>query len=105
MANLRRLWAGLRSGAAPGMICHSSDPNSREYGGSGKGTPGKEAECGGAVMLLCLNMEAFQENRPQPIRPPMTRAAMGSFAWRLLMRGGTIEVTGRTSDIGVPWQK
>jgi hypothetical protein len=103
--NLRRLWTGLRTGAAPGMICHSTDPNNAEYGGPGKVKAGHLQECGGAVLLVALNLKAVEEGRPQPIQPPMTKGALAEWVWRILTRGGTITVDDRSDEVGVPWQK
>jgi hypothetical protein len=57
IANLRRLWNGLRTAKAPGMICHSTDPKNVEYGGDAPVKPGHEMECGGALYLLIQNIE------------------------------------------------
>lgn len=50
--NLKRLWNGLRTGAAPGMICHATDPASVFYGATKAVAPGHERECIGANTLL-----------------------------------------------------
>jgi hypothetical protein len=51
--NLRRLWNGIRTGEAPGMICHSTDAESAEYG-STKPAPATATprECGGVILLV-----------------------------------------------------
>ena len=53
--NRRRLWSGLRTGDAPGMTCHPTDPENQ---------PVKEAvrtrECTGAWLLLLREMAALE---------------------------------------------
>lgn len=44
--NLRRLWRGFRTGLAPGMTCHESDPNVER-------PPGDKAPPDGAVTMSC----------------------------------------------------
>lgn len=55
-ANRRRLWKGLRTGDAPGMTCHPTDPENQ---------PVKEEqrtrECTGAVVLMQRELNAFEE--------------------------------------------
>ena len=54
-ANRRRLWSGLRTGEAPGMTCHPTDPENQ---------PVKETvrtrECTGAWLLLLREMAALE---------------------------------------------
>jgi hypothetical protein len=52
LTNLRRLWNGLRTGRAPGMVCHSTDPKNVNYGGDKPVTPGHERECVAANTLI-----------------------------------------------------
>ncbi len=104
VANLRRLWNGLRTGNAPGMICHSSDPKSAEYGGSGNIQPGKEHECAGALILQLVNMNALAASRPQPHQPPLTRARIADIAW-LYMTGTLPAVENRADELGLPWER
>ena len=62
LANLRRLWNGLRTAKAPGMVCHSTDPESADYGSTVKVKETSEKkECVGAVILIikhCNEMQA-----------------------------------------------
>lgn len=54
-ANRRRLWNGLRTGEAPGMTCHPTDPENQ---------PVKDVqrtrECAGAVILAQRELTAFE---------------------------------------------
>lgn len=104
LSNLRCLWAGLRSGRAPGMICHSTDPRNVEYGGDAPIVPGKEAECGGALFLLVRNMNAIAKGEPQPFQPPLSKRCMGQLVNRYLFGGGiSVQPPDREEDVGVPW--
>jgi hypothetical protein len=105
--NLRRLWAGLRSGNATGMVCHASDPNNKDYGGDANIKPGHEAQCGGSVVLLIKNLNALEAKEPQPITPPLTRGGIAVCLNKILFGGGASVDTGKHSidDFGVPWQK
>jgi hypothetical protein len=55
-ANRRRLWSGLRTGEAPGMTCHPTDPANQ---------PTKESqrtrECTGAWVLLLRESKACED--------------------------------------------
>jgi hypothetical protein len=102
VGNLRRLWNGLRTGKAPGMVCHSTDPDSKYYGGKGDIKPGKKAECAGALLLILTNMNAIADDRPQPHTPGLTKAAVANWAWKYLMRA-IPAVEDRSADVGLPW--
>ncbi len=53
LANLRRLWNGLRSGAAPGMTCHQTDPVNPPSDDGRRAPAGTETkECAGALLLV-----------------------------------------------------
>lgn len=51
--NRTRLWTGLRSGEAPGMTCHPTDPDMAEYEGY-EATAARTVthECAGSVVLI-----------------------------------------------------
>ncbi len=102
VGNLRRLWNGLRTGNAPGMVCHSKDPASIFYGGSGDVKPGKEQECAGALLLILVNMNAVGADKPQPFTPPLTKAVIRSYAARYIF-GAIPSVEDRSKDVGLPW--
>jgi hypothetical protein len=82
-ANLRRLWNGIRTGKAPGMVCHSTDAES----GSTKPAPktATPRECGGVILLVrrevnILNVTPkFADYRAQRGRDALTR--MGLAYW------------------------
>ena len=84
LANLRRLWNGIRSGAAPGMVCHSTDPASAQYG-STKPVPetATPRECGGALALMYRETKrlgdaaSYKEYRAGR-KFPMSRPALSS---------------------------
>jgi hypothetical protein len=102
VANLRRLWNGLRTSNAPGMVCHSTDPESKFYGGKGDVKPGKKSECAGVLLLILQNMNAIADGRPQPFQPPLTKATIANFAWRHVC-GAIPGVEDRSEDVGLPW--
>jgi hypothetical protein len=105
LSNLKRLWAGLRSGRAPGMICHSTDPKNTEYGGSAPVKPGHEAQCGGALYLMIRNMNAISKGEPQPIQPPLAKRCVAQLVEKHLFGGGVAVIPPENeSDIGVPWK-
>lgn len=56
-ANRRRLWSGLRTGEAPGMTCHPTDPQNQ---------PVKESvathECTGALVLMARELRCIEES-------------------------------------------
>lgn len=52
-ANRRRLWNGLRTGEAPGMTCHPTDPVNQPVGDNTR-----TRECAGAWILLAREHEA-----------------------------------------------
>lgn len=106
ISNLKRLWAGLRSGRAPGMLCHSTDPKNTEYGGSAPIKPGHEAECGGAMFLLLRNINACGAGEPEPIQPPLTKRCKAQLLERHLFGGGlSVIPPANVDDVGVPWKE
>lgn len=115
IANLRRLWNGIRSGDAPGMVCHSTDPKSADYG-STKAVPetAKRGECGGALLIIFRHMEALQQMTPKEYGAafplPMKRGGIGHWLERYLVGnafGNPIpSVTcDQPEDVGLPWEK
>lgn len=102
VANLRRLWNGLRTGKAPGMVCHSTDHESKYYGGKGEIKEGRKSECAGALLLILQNMNAISAGKPQPFQPPLAKCVIADFTWRYLT--DTLPaVEDRSSDVGLPW--
>lgn len=55
-ANRRRLWSGLRTGEAPGMTCHPTDPENQPVGDK---TVTKE--CAGAWLIIARECAALNE--------------------------------------------
>jgi hypothetical protein len=102
--NLRRLWTGLRTGNAPGMTCHSSDPRSNEYGGKGDIKPGKVHECGGALNLIIANINAISAGTEQPHQPPLSKRTLAHYVERCLFR--TLPaVEDRSTEVSLPWNQ
>lgn len=61
--NRRRLWAGLRTGEAPGMTCHPTDPNNDVPDGHRTPPKGSQAkECAGALLLVQRELNRFQKD-------------------------------------------
>lgn len=56
--NRRRLWNGLRTGNAPGMTCHPTDPDTNPDSPPKAGQ--ETRECAGAWLLIAREMEAFK---------------------------------------------
>ena len=54
--NRRRLWSGLRSGDAPGMTCHPTDPENQPTK-----SEQRTRECAGAVILMQRELHAFEQ--------------------------------------------
>jgi hypothetical protein len=59
-ANRRRLWSGLRTGEAPGMTCHPTDPLNQPVGDSTV-----TRECAGAWLIIARECDAL--NKAQSI--------------------------------------
>ena len=55
-ANRRRLWGGLRTGEAPGMTCHPTDPENQPVADHVV-----TRECTGAWLLIARETTAFEE--------------------------------------------
>lgn len=51
VTNLKRLWNGMRTGKAPGMTCHSTDPRAVETGGAPVPERVEMRECAGYLIL------------------------------------------------------
>ena len=62
LKNLRRLWAGLRSGEAPGMTCHPTDPNNPLPEGFKEVSKETETkECAGALLLVIRELKLIEK--------------------------------------------
>lgn len=55
-ANRRRLWTGLRTGEAPGMTCHPTDPLNQPVGDNTV-----TRECAGAWLIIARECKALEE--------------------------------------------
>jgi hypothetical protein len=105
--NIKRLWDGLRTGIAPGVLCHSLDPNSDDYGGKGA-TNGHKEHCAGAVQAMIEEMNqinnfpSLREYTKRRVKP-VTRAGLGVWVERQLF--GQMPDVQRHDDIGLPWDQ
>ncbi len=84
-ANLKRLWAGLRTGEATGMTCHPTDPVNPAPTGRplAKAPDGADFyECAGAHAIrqveirLLEECDSFEEYRRRSQAPPMTQEGL-----------------------------
>lgn len=57
-ANRRRLWNGLRTGRAPGMTCHPTDPENQPVKAAQR-----TRECAGAVILALRELAACEAGK------------------------------------------
>lgn len=99
----------MRSGDAPGMVCHSSDPNSVNYG-STKVVPetSEKRECAGALQLIYNEFDVLEKH---PIlkdyktmrKKPLTRNGVAHWAWRRLTNSlpGVIPC----DEVRLPWKQ
>lgn len=94
--NLRRLWAGLRSGEAPGMTCHPTDPEMADFEGY-ENLADREVthECAGAVVLVTREAKRFEAICKRIDRGEVAGNAFKQYrleAPRGMTRAGLIEV-------------
>lgn len=104
VSNLRRLWNGMRTGRAPGMTCHSSDPRPWEPGtGPKDGTVLRE--CLGSTVLVqreldalgaAANLKAYRAERPWGL----TRT--GALCWVNRVLGGGVLTAPRDTAVSLP---
>lgn len=111
LANLQRLWNGLRRGIAPGMVCHSTDPESIDYG-STKTVPetARTTECGGAIAVVIQHVNDCGKSEWGEYRArhrfPLTKAGLRFWVSRSMFPPFVPSVTGdRLEEIGLPWDK
>lgn len=108
-ASLHRLWNGLRTGNAPGMTCHPTDPQMDAFDGY-EATAARERthECAGALILELRELavfewftrqveaevragvklrggEAYRRYR-RARKGGLNRAALAELVWRLAVR-------------------
>lgn len=109
LANITRLWNGIRSGNAPGMVCHSSDPDSKDYG-SVKTVPEtvQKRECAGAIQLVITEINLLNDIGDFKIykksrKSPLTRAGLRAVMERVLFRGSPSVI--QCDDVSLPWDQ
>ena len=107
--NLARLWAGLRSGRAPGMTCHPTDPRMAEFEGY-EATADRELmrECAGALTLMWREVMHFQEIAKEAERGELMTNALREYRRRFphgLTRRGLVEVVTRFTFGGTPFAR
>lgn len=108
-ANLTRIWNGIRLNKAPGMVCHSSDPNSKNYG-SIKDVPetAVKHECGGLLQLIyreftLLNtVKTYKEYQALSTKP-FIRGAIAFWANRQMSNNLPNVIS--CDDVRLPWDK
>lgn len=92
-ANLRRLWTGLRTGEAPGMTCHPTDPQHPAPDGRPDAVPPDGSdfhECHGAAVLMQREIGilegagSFARYRRLSQAPSMTVEGLFAYAERAL---------------------
>lgn len=112
--NLRRMWNGLRSGKCPGVVCHASDPDQKDYGGI---APIKltveRRQCAGAILAVGkhvdklnaaaktggLALQAYKDGHAAPL----TRRGMVYWIERV-MSGTVPAVEDRRDEVSLPWE-
>ena len=107
LANLRRLWNGLRRGKAPGMICHSSDPRSEEYGSTiAVKSNNKPRECAGALVLVIKHINEVNRDTWPVYRTKWGRFGISLCGLRVWVEryifGGIPSVEDRAKDVAGP---
>jgi hypothetical protein len=111
LSNLKRLWDGLRTGKAPGMICHATDAEGVDYG-STKAIPAtvQRRECAGALILrirhaneagACHDLKEYQARH----RYPMTRGGLLTIVNRSLDPFNHIPPVTDNAEVQLPWRK
>lgn len=94
VANRKRLWKGLRTGEAPGMTCHGTDPRKKDPGSHGDygETAGSEAthECAGALACVQRELLVFQNIAQgiDSVEGSRTKAGLAFTLYRKLRPGG-----------------
>lgn len=107
-ANLKRLWEGIRSGSP--MICHSTDPEAINYGGTKEIKPGKEMHCVGSLVLVMAHANYLGKLSDQAASSywkklySFTRHGLAAFAERMLFEKKSLPDAVDTQGISVPWE-
>jgi hypothetical protein len=104
--NLARLWAGLRSGNAPGMTCHPTDPLMAEFEGYEETADREETlECRGSIILMTREVMRFQAICHQVERGELEQNALREYRAAAplgLQRAGLAEIVSRFLLGGTP---
>lgn len=114
-SNIKRIWNGLRTGRAPGVICHSTDADQADYGGVAKINPEtKKQECAGALLALGKHVTEVNETVSQLKEGlkayqarhalPLTKTGLAVIFERQVF-GGIPPVEDRRDEVGLPWDK
>lgn len=108
-SNLKRLWNGLRSGACPGIVCHSTDADRMDYGADKPVPEGTEKRpCAGALLVVYTHMNQISKLSPSDYKAlhplPLKRPAIAHWVQRYLF-GNLPVVEDRSGDVGLPWEK
>ena len=86
--NLNRLWAGLRTGSAPGMTCHPTDPSNPLPDGMLGGAPkGQDpTECAGALLLIIRELKMVEKDVKAYTKTRKKGLTKDGIAWWALSR-------------------
>jgi hypothetical protein len=87
--NLQRLWAGLRTGEAPGMTCHPTDPDN-EVPEHWKEVP-KETqtkECAGALLLIIREIKLLEKDVDGYLKSKRRGLTKAGLTWWAMGRCG-----------------
>lgn len=87
--NLLRLWAGLRTGEAPGMTCHPTDksnplPESAKFVSNSV----EVRECAGALLLIQRELKLFEADPKNYVKENAYRRGLTArgLAWWAMSR-------------------
>jgi hypothetical protein len=83
--NLRRLWAGLRTGEAPGMTCHPTDKNNPLPPDARPVPDGvKRHECAGSLLLVQRELKLLEADPKNYVKANRARRGLtkeGAVWW------------------------
>jgi hypothetical protein len=99
----------MRTGQAPGMVCHSTDPENVTYGGDKILKPdNKKQECIGLNILIQKELNILQTYKDfrqyRRDRPHgFTRPGLAVWVERILF--GSVPCGDLNSDVALPWDE
>lgn len=111
IANIKRIWNGLRTGKAPGVVCHASDKDQAEYGGTAKVKLTVEKRpCAGAVLAVGKHIEEINACKTKDDlaaykarhKLPLTKFGIAAW-WELTVFGQVPDVEDRRGEVSLPW--